>query len=400
MRSFFALLPTALVCVAACGGNAAVRPVAEVARGPSTGPQTTTQIVSGDDDPGGPAAEVFERAKAKMIAGEFARARLLFDRVVEAEAAATTSASPTALGSAAAYNAALCLESLGDLAQARDRFRAGPFAGDDLLDAELRRARIDVELEDFRDLEVASSAILARSDLGRYERAEALSLQAFAILHGRSDRLVAAKVAATARKLVEGKDRPDDVAPPQVTAAVHFAHGEVLRAEAHALVFVDATDPERPVVAADFPTKMETRCQRILDAQDAYVEAINTRDPTWAVRAGLRVASMYVTLHDDVLAIPPPKSATTDDKKALFRGAMRLRYRILLEKGLGTLERTLNLEKAVGAKTTWLAQAREAKAALERQLDAEKAELAKLPYTEAQLQKAFEDLSRRPAGKG
>jgi len=74
---------------------------------------------------------------------------------------------------------------------------------------------------------------------------------------------------------------------------------------------------------------------------------------------------------------------------------MLLRYRILLEKGLGTLDRALNLEKAVGAKSTWLEQARSAKAAVEKQLEAEKAELAKLPYSEEQLKKALDDLSKK-----
>ena len=84
-------------------------------------------------------------------------------------------------------------------------------------------------------------------------------------------------------------------------------------------------------------------------------------------------------------------------QNALFKGAMMLRYRILLEKGLGTLERTLNLETKAGAKSAWLDHARKAKASVEKQLAEEKTELAKLPYSEDELKKALDLLAKKPA---
>lgn len=396
------------VAAFACGAVACGPTAAPIANGPANvGPAQSTpvhaQIAPTDDDPGGTKHEVFERAKLAMGAGKLAFARTLFDRVVEADRAELLDgAPPSELGRAARYNAALCSEELAEPLDARDRFRALAAAAPataDALDAELRRARLDVELEDWIDLGLATTTLLGRKDLGRYDRAEAQALRALSQLHGAKDLAEAEKTLVASRKLFEQKDSPDEIAPPHNAAAVHFARGDLLRARGLAMTFVDRDDPEKPVVIADFPDKMEARCQSILDAQDAYVESINTHDARWAVRSGLRVASMYVALHDDLLAIPPPKSATNDAKKALFRGAMRLRYRILLEKGLGTLDRTLNLEKAVGAKTTWLDHAREAKADLEKKLEDEKAEIAKLPYTEADLQKALDDLSGKPAGK-
>lgn len=359
------------------------------------GPTTQAQIVSSDDDPGGTAKEVFERARMEMAAENFAHARLLFDRVVKAAAAEGSAGSELARD--AAYDAALCSERVGEAKDARDRFRAlGDAAKDtkDGLDANFRRARLDVEIEDWADLGTGSSAILARGDVAKFDRAEALALQALSVIHGSGDLAAANKIVNAARKAIDTKS-DNEVVPPQNAAAVHFAHGELLRAEGNAIVFVDQTNPQAPIVAADFPVKMETRCQKILDAQEAYIEAINTKEVSWAVRAGLRVASMYIDLHEAVLAIPPPKSATTDDKKALFRGAMRLRYRILLEKGLGTLDHTINLEKAVAAKGAWLDQAKKTKSDVEKLLDTEKAEIAKLPYTEAQLQKALDDVSKK-----
>jgi hypothetical protein len=392
-----ALFPLA---VAACGGAQKTTPVAATATSrPAGTPVTTTaQIVPTDDDAGGTANEVFERAKLEMAASKYVHARTLFDRVVKADAAEHPGAPPSSLGRAAAYNAALCSENLDEHKDARDRFRelAAVAAGTtDALDAELRRSRIDLELEDWSDLGVAANTLLASKELARHDRAEALALQGLSMIHGAKDLPSAEKTIATAVKLLEQKDKPDEIPPPHNTGAVRFAKGDLLRAQASAIVFLDEKDPKASIVVADFPAKMELRCQKILDAQDEYVESINTRELKWAVRSGLRVATMYIDLHDAVVAIPPPKSATTEDKKQLFRGAMLLRYRILLEKGLGTLDRALNLEKAVGAKSTWLEQARKAKAAVEKQLADEKAELGKLPYTEEQLKRALDDLSKK-----
>lgn len=389
-----------LMSLVACSG-ASPRPASTVAspRPAATPEPMKAQIVPTDDDTGGTAAEVFERGRLAMNVGQPAHARVLFDRVVKAERAEHPDG-PTNLGRAAAYNAALCSEQLEEPENARDRFRALSLASpgtSDAVDADLRRARLDVEIEDWADLGLASSSLLSSTSLARGDRAEATALQALHMIHGAHDLSAAQKSITQAVKLLEQKDKPDDEPPPQNAAAVHFARGDLIRAQGDALVFLDETDPQKPIVSADFPVKLETRCQKILDAQDAYVDAINTRELRWAVRAGLRVATMYLDLHRDVTAIPPPKSATTDEKKQLFKGAMLLRYRILLEKGLGTLERTLNLETKAGAKSTWLEHARKAKATVEKQLETEKSELRKLPYTEEELKKALDLLAKKPA---
>jgi hypothetical protein len=395
----FALLSVLLLAggLLACGPSSRASSVG--ARSPGTAAPVRAQIVATDDDPGGTAAEVFERARLAMNVGQHAHARVLFDRVVRAERAERPGGE-SGLARAAAYNAALCSETLDEPRDARDRFRAlaKEFPGNaDTTDAELRRARLDVELEDWTDLGVASSALLGVGALARFDRVEALALQALSQIHGGHDLVAADKSMVRATKLFEGKDLPDETPPPQNAAALQFARGDLLRAQGDAIAFLDSKDPKAPIVSADFPARLETRCQKILDAQDAYVEAINTHQLRWAVRAGVRVATMYLDLHRDVMGIPPPKSATDDAKKQLFTGAMRLRYRILLEKGLGTLERTLNLETKAGAKSVWLDHARKAKAAVEKQLADEKAALAKLPYSEEELKKALELLAKKPA---
>src|SRR5262249_33720273 len=103
---------------------------------------------------------------------------------------------------------------------------------------------------------------------------------------------------------------------------------------------------------------------------------------------------LYQQLHRDVMQIPPPAGADTLKKKQLFEGAMRLRYRVLLEKGLKMMDGTVRLGERTGESSLWVARAREAKRDLELSLEDEKRELAKLPFTEAELQQALDRLKK------
>ena len=95
---------------------------------------------------------------------------------------------------------------------------------------------------------------------------------------------------------------------------------------------------------------------------------------------------LYQQLHRDVMQIPPPAKADTLKKKQLFEGAMRLRYRVLLEKGLKMMDGTVRSASAP-ARTSALGPPRargEARASSSRSRTRRRA-LAKLPYTEAEL---------------
>jgi hypothetical protein len=74
---------------------------------------------------------------------------------------------------------------------------------------------------------------------------------------------------------------------------------------------------------------------------------------------------------------------------------MRLRYRILLQKGLTMMEHTLMLSERTGEASPWIDRAREAKRQLEKSLQAQKSALSKLPYSEKELQKALDDLAKK-----
>jgi hypothetical protein len=113
--------------------------------------------------------------------------------------------------------------------------------------------------------------------------------------------------------------------------------------------------------------------------------------------SGYRVGQLYRQLHDDLLAISPPKTADTAEKKQLFGGAMRLRYRVLLEKGLTMMEHTILLSERTGEASAWIDRAKEAKRGLEQALEREKEQLRALPYAEKDIERALRDLGARSA---
>ena len=150
----------------------------------------------------------------------------------------------------------------------------------------------------------------------------------------------------------------------------------------------------RPRIA--HPIAVEQRCQGLLDAQSAFTDAMRSYDAHWSAMAGYRVGQLYQQLHRDVMAIAPTSKSDTLKKKQLFEGAMRLRYRVLLEKGLKMMDGTVRLGARTGEDSAWVHRAEEARHDIELGIEDEKRALSKLPYTEAELQQAL-DLLRGKA---
>ena len=170
-------------------------------------------------------------------------------------------------------------------------------------------------------------------------------------------------------------------------AQLRFALGEVRRIRSERIQF----DPLPP----DFLDALDQRCAGLLDAQAAYGQAVRSVDPHWAAMAGFRVGAMYRALHRDLMRVPPPASSKTEHQRQVFFAFMHVRYRILLEKGLRELEQTIALGERTSDTSEWIRRAREAKDAMQTALADEKAALAKMPFTEAEVQTALDLLQKK-----
>jgi hypothetical protein len=182
---------------------------------------------------------------------------------------------------------------------------------------------------------------------------------------------------------------------PWAGAQLKFALGEVRRVRSEKIAFVkpDAATGDLPKAAdvpPDFLPKLEARCALLLDAQAAYADALRAQDAHWIAMAGFRVGQMYEDLHRDLMIIPPTTLAKSDKQKQIFFGIMHVRYRVLLEKGLEMMNRTIHLGELQLDSSSWVRRAGEAKHEIEKTLEEEKAIIASFPFTEEEIQKALD----------
>jgi tetratricopeptide (TPR) repeat protein len=328
-------------------------------------------------------AAQFEHGRALLLADRYREAAEVFDRLVRL--------SPNGqVAAPSLYNAGLSYEGMAERPAAVDRYREQVRRFPEVAttrSALLRTARLLAYLERWSEVLQTADAIVPRTDLSVLELIEAHGMRALGLSQlDRADE--AQKAVLTARDLIERHRLGEAGRPPAELASVAFALGEVRRRASERIVF----EPLPP----SFADVLEQRCQGLLDAQNAYMDAMRSLDAHWSAMAGYRVGQLYQQLHRDVMRIPPPVKADTLKRKQLFEGAMRLRYRILLDKGLKMMDATVRMAERTGEASPWIGRARDAKRELELALDTEKSALAKLPFTEAELQAALDSLKTKP----
>lgn len=378
-----AALPLALL-LGGCAASPAGGPAAGAPRAPATSAarppvELAPVVVSPYSD--AELAAVFERGRALLLADRPREALEIFDRLVRLAPAGEV-APPSLL------NGAIAADALGDRAAAADRCRQVLARFPDhavARGAVFRLARAAAHLERWAELVEISGRALARGDLTVLEAVEARGGRALGLVE--QDQVdEAGRELAQARDLIEEHRLGESGKPPIELAQVSFALGEVRRRRSEAITF----SPLPP----DFAGALERRCQGLLDAQGAYTDAMRSLDAHWSAMAGYRIGKLYQQLHRDVMQIAPPAAAGTLKKKQLFEGAMRLRYRVLLEKGKKMLDGTVQLGERTGEGSAWIARAREAQREIDLVLADERAALARLPFTEAELSAALEALKK------
>jgi tetratricopeptide (TPR) repeat protein len=322
---------------------------------------------------------LFREASDLLSRGEAAQAATSFERIAQVDPEGPTAAPSL-------YNAGIARAELGQLEPAARHFvesaRRDPSAETTTL-AWLRATRLFATTERWEDLDRAAREALSRPDLKLLQQIEARGALALALVSlGRDDD--AYKVVLLARNQVEDHRLGESGTPPLELAQLAFALGEIRRVRGEKMRFVP--------VPADFGAALEARCTALLDAQNAYTDAMRSLDAHWSAMSGFRIGQLYAQLHADVMAVPAPPEATTERRRQLWEAAMHLRYRILLEKGLAMMEGTVRLGERTGERSAWIDRARSAKAELEATLSAERAKLAAMPFTEDEVRAALAQL--------
>lgn len=329
--------------------------------------------------------EMFAKARADFAERRFAEAAREFDRIVEVDPGGP-------LAKEAWLHAAEAHDELGDLAAAVTRYEevARRYPGEPASrEALVRVVRLLTYLERWKEAGVAADALVAR--IG-----ELTSIERVVAYGGKSLSLVFSEQPDAAQYFIEkGRDIIDDErldaagAVPRDLAALYFALGELRRIRGERV--------RLEVAPATFAQLLEQRCQLLLDAQSAYSDTMRAYDSHWSAMAGYRVGELYQKLHEELMHVPKPAAANDPAKAQLFEGAMRLRYSVLLQKGLTMMDHTLAMAEKAEEHSEWVLRAAEAKKLLERAVGEEAAALDRLPYSRADLEKALEDVRRRHA---
>ncbi len=358
---------------------AACSSTAPAAQTPDKPPIVLPETVITKTDPAALPA-LFQAASDKLLHDDFKAAAEGFEHVLAVAPNGETAES-------ALYEAGIAYLGLNQRDKALERFERvvdGYPTSDTTLNALLRITRILSWEEKWPELEKAADKILALKGLSVIDTIEAMGAKGLSLVsQGKVDE--AFDVIAKARNLVEDNHLGEAGQPPVELAQVSFGLGEVRRIKSERIVF----DP----FPANFGAALEERCTGLLDAQDAYTDAMRAKDAHWSAMSGYRIGEMYAALHTDVMKtpVPPAKSLKLQE---LYEGALRLRYRILLEKGLTMIDHTVALADRTGEDSEWVHRARDAQKALQLALADEKAALAKLPYSEAELRQALDDLKK------
>ncbi len=326
------------------------------------------------------AEDLYRRAEAQQRAGEHAAALQSFERLLSLDPGGRWEA-PARLGAAIACDAsseedALRERALQHLLVVLQRYPASPEAAE----AALRATRLAAYLQHWDLAMTTTDALLATHPTALSHRILAHGVRALALLErghvqeAEPDLLRAVDLANSV-----ADDLPDLI--PADWAPAFFAAGESKRLASEAIVFVP--------VPKDFGAALESRAQLLLDAQREYSLVLRARDSHWSTMAGVRIGEMYESLHQALMAIPPPPNADTPERRALFEAALRLRYAVLLRKASSLVEHTLAMAERTGEQGPWVERARAARSRLVEAVSAEDAALARTPWSREVIEEAL-----------
>jgi len=112
---------------------------------------------------------------------------------------------------------------------------------------------------------------------------------------------------------------------------------------------------------------VEKKAQLLLEAQELFLQTIQTLNNYWAIAAGMRIGELYETLYEQLLASPLPLEIAPREQDA-YRKEMRTFLRGLLAKALENYEDTLHTAERIGTTGFFAKRTREKLLHLTRQL--------------------------------
>jgi len=298
--------------------------------------------------------ELFAVGSAARQAGDMPRAALAFSRL--ADAFPDSGRAPAALqGAGLAWSELerwdLALPYFRRLSQGR---------GADADEAGFLAAECLYRLGRHGEAREALDRLAARSDLEAPQVARALTQRAVVELE---DGQPETAERSLERALSSWQPRgPNERIAGYYPGKAHFYLGEVYRSYLLAVKLDPAGDES--VLAQ----QLEKASQLLLSAQGAYLDAVRTGDPGWAVAACARVGELYDGFYHELVDAPLPRGLEGELARA-YRHELRQNVRVLVEKAVVAYEEALSVARQTGADSSFVPRAEEALDRMRRLLD-------------------------------
>lgn len=293
------------------------------------------QVISYD------AALLFDEAFALYQQDLFDEARKMYARILE-------QFPETVLAPPAMFNMALCDEKLGDLQAASGIY-------DELVDtypdseaalhAMFRRGYCLEALERLDEAIAQYQEVLALDGIPVDDTLEAMSrVGHLLLLAGRESQAEDALTLAVQFYVQQSQiERFDN--------AFYAAQAQYDLAEIERALFesVEFTTDEAQIREA-----LDEKLGYMVEASDAYVQAIKIGNYYWAVAAGYQVGQLLRTLYDQMVQAPVPPELDTEELVQTYYDFLREYIRPLLERAVSVWEKTLLMAERVGIDCEWV----------------------------------------------
>jgi tetratricopeptide (TPR) repeat protein len=286
------------------------------------------------------ARELFDRGNAALLRGAYEEALATYRQVL-------ADFPDSKLVSATLFNAGLAHEGEADFPAAIERYRtvvAQHESARDVIDALIRIAALEAELQRWGKAADALQALLDRSDLRPRDRVEGLARLGYVLVELK-DYAGAEEILRSAlryREEVGAVALEDDY----FSAMAGYYLAQIPHREFSAI----------PIRLPDKQTviDMESKADRLLIAHDRYLGTIELGNPFWALACGYQIAAMQREFWQALVVAPVPPHLVPEAAAFYVKEVHRL-SRQFLEKSLRAHRKNLYHARRLGIDNQWVA---------------------------------------------
>jgi tetratricopeptide (TPR) repeat protein len=292
------------------------------------------------------APDLFDKATELLDRSECEQAAALYDKLAKEFPSSRYL-------SASLYNAGFCLQEVGKLEEAIQRFsnliKRLP-QSQDVKDASFKVIQILNALERWDQAIVSSDQLLARTDLSSEERMEAMVYRAQALL-GAKRLDEGEKQARSSLSYYRTRPEQETIRDDYFAAQANFVVAETYRLRAEAMSLPAAAVEEQREV-------LNRRAELILEAQRQYFNTSQFKAPRLAAASWYRIGNMYDQLWEAIMQAPIP-SHLSPEAHEIYRSELAKLIEPLIRHAIRYWEATLMFIERTADHSDWSENTRE-----------------------------------------